>query len=370
MEKARSVASPNISSLPQMHPHKDKMPNLDGVRAVACLFVIMAHMPLPWGLTLVGSMGVGIFFVLSGFLMGYLYAESAWDTQSVIKYSIARFSRIAPIYWAVVIIYIILTKIDPHNFPLSIAGATSITRHVLFSGNVGILWSIPLEVQYYVFFIFVWWGIASRFKSPYALPLLIFVCTAFMLTQPYWPNLTVPSKLHFFLAGTIAGMAPRRIWTNARDRLALNFLQVGAALMLVFPFLMFRNVQGIYDYIPLAFAYAISIYILSISSGWTNFLFANPVMRKIGQASFSIYLIHLLILHYGERLLGLQHHVLEPKWILLAVLGVIIPTIISTYVEMPLQRVTRNFLNNVLLSRFQKPKTASPVTNDAVLNNS
>ena len=266
-----------------MHPPKDKMPNLDGVRAVACLLVIMAHLPLPGGLTLVGSMGVGIFFVLSGFLMGYLYGESDWNTQSVVKYSIARFSRIAPIYWVVILTCIILTKIES-NYVLPIEGATSIARHILFSGNVGIFWSIPLEVQYYVFFIFVWWGLAYKFKLPFALPLLIFVCAALMLTQPFWPNLSVPNKLHFFLAGTIAGMAPRRLWADARDRLVLNLLQVGAVLMLALPFFMFRNIQGIYDYIPIAFAYAIAIYILSISSGWTNFLFANSAMRKIGQA--------------------------------------------------------------------------------------
>ena len=359
----------NNLSAAAMHPNKDKMPNLDGVRAVACLLVIMAHVPLPWGLTLVGSMGVGIFFVLSGFLMGYLYAESAWDTQSVVKYSIARFSRIAPIYWLVILVCIILTKIDSNSFPLPIEGVTSIARHLLFSGNVGIFWSIPLEVQYYVFFVFVWWGLAYKLKVPYALPLLISICTAIILMQPYWPHLTVPNKLHFFLAGTIAGMAPRRVWTGARDRLALNLLQVGAMSMLAFPFFMFRNVQGIYDYIPLAFAYAVAIYLLSISSGWTNFLFANPVMRKIGQASFSIYLIHLLVLHYGGVLLGVQDDILEPMWLLLVTLGVIIPTIISTYIEMPLQRVTRNFLNRTLLTKFKGTNPAPQITKETVLNN-
>ncbi len=368
MDNTISIAT--HASATATHPSKDKMPNLDGVRAIACLSVIMAHLPLPWGFTLIGSMGVGIFFVLSGFLMGYLYAETAWNTQSIVKYSIARFSRIAPIYWVVLLVYIILTKTDGHNFPLAIEGVTSITRHVLFSGNVGILWSIPLEVQYYVFFIFVWWGLANKLKVPYALPLLISICTAIMLIQPYWPNLTVPSKLHFFLAGTVAGMAPRRAWTSTRDSLALNVLQVGALLMLAFPFLMFRNVPGFYDYIPLAFAYSVAIYLLSISSGWTNIVFANPVIRKIGQASFSIYLIHLLVLHYGALLLGLQHNVLEPMWLLLAVLGVIIPTIISTYVEMPLQSLTRNLLNNILLKRFEKPKTASPTSSETALNNS
>jgi hypothetical protein len=57
-------------------------------------------------------------------------------------------------------------------------------------------------------------------------------------------------------------------------------------------------------------------------------------------------------------------------WLLLAVMGVIIPTIISIYVEMPLQRVTRNFLNSNVLTRFQKPKTASTASNETVLSNS
>lgn len=369
MENTRPTVSDSSLPVAAMHPNKDKMPNLDGVRAVACLLVIMAHLPLPGHLTLVGSLGVGIFFVLSGFLMSYLYAESAWDTPSVVKYGIARFSRIAPIYWVVVLVCFILTKIDPTDFPLPLEGVTSVTRHVLFSGNVGIFWSIPLEVQYYVFFIFIWWGLAYKSKLAYAAPLLIFVCAVLMLTQMYWPHLTVPNKLHFFLAGTIAGMAPRKVWAGAANRLALNLLQIGAVLTLALPFFMFDSIQAIYDCIPLGFAYAVAIYLLSISSGWTNFLFANPMMRRIGQASFSIYLIHLLVLHYGEELLGLEHNVFEPLWLVLGAIGVIIPMIISHYIEMPLQRVTRNLLNSTLLSKFTPTKPAPQIPKETALSN-
>ncbi|RZA06433.1 MAG: acyltransferase [Moraxellaceae bacterium] len=345
---------------PAMHPYKDKMPNLHGVRAVACLLVILAHLPLPGGLTLVGSLGVAIFFVLSGFLMSYLYAESGWDTQSVVKYGIARFSRIAPIYWVVVLVCYILTKVEGDSFPLQLEGVVTMTRHILFSGNVGIFWSIPLEVQYYVFFIFIWWGLAYNSKLAYAAPLVILICAAMMLTQRYWPHLTVPNKLHLFLAGTIAGMAPRRAWTGAANQLALNLLQIAAVLVLALPFFMFNEIQDIYDCIPLGFAYAAAIYLLSISSGWTSLVFANPWMRKIGQASFSIYLIHLMVLHYGEILLGLEHKVFHPLWLLLGVAGVVIPMIISHYVEMPLQSITRKFLNKNLLSKFSRNTSEQP----------
>ncbi|RYY73213.1 MAG: acyltransferase [Gammaproteobacteria bacterium] len=367
MENSQINAANTNPPVAAMHPNRDKMPNLDGVRATACLLVIMAHLPLPGHLTAVGALGVAIFFVLSGFLMGYLYGESAWNTQSVVKYGIARFSRIAPIYWVVIAVCLILTQIDP-NFILPIEGTKSVARHVFFSGNVGVFWSIPLEVQYYVFFIFVWWGISYKLKLPYALPFLIFVCAVLMLSQSFWPHLSVPNKLHLFLAGTIAGMAPRRSWISAKDKLALSLLQIGALIILIVPYYMFRGIQGIYDSVPLAVAYAIAIYLLSISSGWTNFLFANPVMRKIGQASFSIYLLHLMVLYYGEHLLGLNHKVYDHLWLFLGVMGAAIPIIISMYIEMPLQRVTRNFLTNTLLPKFQRKQSTAPIVSETALN--
>lgn len=361
MEHTRSGTTDPSLPAPHVHPYKDKMPNLDGVRAVACILVVLSHMPLPDHAKLIGTLGVGIFFVLSGFLMSYLYAESNFDSQSVIKYSIARFSRIAPIYWVVVFVCFILAKIDHDNFPLVLEGVTSMARHILFSGNVGIFWSIPLEVQYYIFFIFVWWGLAYKLKVPYAVPIVILVCTFLMMTRTYWPNLSVPNKLHLFIAGTLAGMAPRWVWAGAANRLVLNLLQVAAVIVIAVPFFMFEKIAYVYDCVPLAFAYGIAIYLLSITSGWTSLVFANPVIRRIGQASFSIYLIHLLVLHYGERVFGLENTVFHPLWVAVAILAIVIPMIISVYIEMPLQKVTRQFLSHVLLgksSRNPAPQTA------------
>jgi peptidoglycan/LPS O-acetylase OafA/YrhL len=67
-------------------------------------------------------------------------------------------------------------------------------------------------------------------------------------------------------------------------------------------------------------------------------------MRKIGQASFSIYLMHVLVFHYGMQWLGLQHTVYHPLWLLLGLAGVTLPMVVSHWVEMPLQRHTRRWL--------------------------
>lgn len=333
------------------HPNKDKMPNLDGIRALACIFVILSHMPWPIYIGLIGSVGVGVFFVLSGFLMSYLYARSDCDSNAVIKYGIARFSRIAPIYWLVISVCFVLTQFSPSDFPLQIEGITSITRHYMFSGNVGIFWSIPLEVQYYVFFLFVWWCIANRTFLPYAMPLLILVCALLLLTHNYWPNLSVPNKLHFFLAGSIAGLLPRKTWEGSHNRIMLCLLQVAALVVIFLPMILFDTTEALYDSIEMAIAFAIAIYLLSITSGWTALIFASPLMRKIGQASFSIYLMHVLVFYYGAHLLALNHKDYAHLWLPLGVAGIVLPMIASHYIEMPLQQMTRKLLEAVLPGR-------------------
>lgn len=345
METARSIPRPQDT----LHQNRDKLPNLDGIRAMACLFVIVSHMPWPHNIMLIGPVGVGIFFALSGFLMGYLYANSDCEANSVVKYGIARFSRIAPIYWVVITVCFLLTQFESNDFPLRIEGLASVTRHYFFGGNVSIFWSIPLEVQYYAFFLFVWWGISNRTKYPFAIPLLLFICALLALTHNYWPNLSLPNKLHYFLAGTIAGLLPRKSWEGVNNRRMLFLLQIAALVTLFLPMALFSSTAELYDSVEMSIAFAIAIYLLSISSGWTLFIFATPWMRKIGQASFSIYLMHVLVFYYGANLLGVDHQEYSPPWLLLGVAGVILPMIASHYIEMPLQRITRKRLETVLL---------------------
>lgn len=349
MEHSRTL--PTATAITSAHQNKDKMPNLDGIRAIACLFVIISHIPWPTDIDLIGPIGVGVFFVLSGFLMGYLYAQSECDSNAAIKYGIARFSRIAPIYWVVISVCFLLSQFETNEFPMRIEGTTSVLRHYFFGGNVSIFWSIPLEVQYYAFFMFVWWCIASRHKYDFALPLAISACALLVLTHSYWPNLSLPSKLHYFLAGTVAGLLPRRSWAGGYNRLVLFVLQIAAVITIFLPMKLVDSTAEFYDSIELSIAFAIAVYVLSISSGWTTVLFASPMMRKIGQASFSIYLIHVLVLYYGAALLGLDHQEFEPLWLLLGIAGVVIPMIVSHYVEMPLQRMTRKRLEVLLPER-------------------
>jgi peptidoglycan/LPS O-acetylase OafA/YrhL len=154
----------------------------------------------------------------------------------------------------------------------------------------------------------------------------------------------LPHKLHFFLAGSLAGLLPRPQWKEGAQSRLLALLQMGAACLLVLPLWQYATKPDFYAASALGPSLATAIYLLSLPSGWTTVVFASPWVRKIGQASFSIYLMHVLVFHYGMQWLGLQHTVYHPLWLLLGVAGITLPMVASHYVEMPLQRHTRRWL--------------------------
>ncbi len=330
----------------------EKMPNLDGLRALACLFVVVSHIPKSGFVGLIGSVGVGVFFTLSGFLMGYLYAHQACNSDNLRHYMIARFTRIVPIYWLVISLCILLSAFEGAAFPLRIDSVTSVIRHYGLAGNVGPFWSIPLEIQYYLFFVFIWYSLSLRQKIPLAFPLAGFMCVVLIATNDNWPNLSLPNKLHFFLAGTLAALMPRNHWKTPRGARQLIPLQLLAIAAILFPLTQEYNEQSFYDSVALSIVFAAAVYILSFNSKPTAWLLASRPLRKIGQASFSIYLIHVLVLYYGAHLLQLDHHQFHPMWLLVAAMATALPMLVSQVIEIPLQRKIR-----IALERLFTPQT-------------
>ena len=77
-------------------------PDIDGLRAVAVIAVILFHLNANWlpG----GFLGVDIFFVISGYLIGgILYRELSTGTFSLKRFYLRRMRRILPAFFAVVV---------------------------------------------------------------------------------------------------------------------------------------------------------------------------------------------------------------------------------------------------------------------------
>lgn len=327
----------------------DELPTLNGIRAVACLMVVTAHVPEVFKVDTVGATGVALFFVLSGFLMGYLYGNRPWNTDAAGKFAIARFSRIAPIYWLTILTCAFLTVWLEPDFPLHLEGWQLIGRHLLFGGSSFVFWSISPEVQFYIFFLYLWWSLkglgpnGSKDQN-YRVVVLIVVCATLLLTHGLWAGLSLPSKAHLFLAGCVAGLAPRSPVGSFIVGKRLIGLQLCALVLLVLPIFLYTTQPQLYMATEVGLSMALAIYLLSFPSSVTLWLLGSEWMRRIGQASFAIYLTHMLVLYAGGRMLGLDLHRYEPMWILVGVLSVALPMVLSVYIEMPMQRITKRFL--------------------------
>lgn len=142
-------------------------PDIDGLRAVAVISVILFHLNSSWlpG----GFLGVDIFFVISGYLIGgILFRELSTKTFSLKNFYLRRMRRILPAFFAVVIFVLVV------GGQLMVPGSddwnptrSSALWSLFFSGNIFFaqntdyfaptvelqplnhLWSLAVEEQFY-----------------------------------------------------------------------------------------------------------------------------------------------------------------------------------------------------------------------------
>lgn len=103
-----------------------------------------------------GNIGVLLFFVLSGFVIGHTNREP-FSWMEVKRYFTRRFIRIYPIYFAI-IGFSFLVSTEPSD------GLVKFCAHLIFLqtwvvSNVstnGVLWTLHLEVAFYLLYLFVW----------------------------------------------------------------------------------------------------------------------------------------------------------------------------------------------------------------------
>ncbi|NRB32153.1 MAG: acyltransferase [Rhizobiaceae bacterium] len=149
---------------------------LDGLRMLAIALVLLRHamkamesqvgsaleITLPWGVwsfatpLMNGWMGVDLFFVLSGFLIGshLIRHRSDFSTASLGRYFGARALRIVPTYFAVILLVAI--GFFPLYKPMSEDMVASVIWHMLFlqdylpSDLIVAFWSLGVEEKFYM----------------------------------------------------------------------------------------------------------------------------------------------------------------------------------------------------------------------------
>jgi peptidoglycan/LPS O-acetylase OafA/YrhL len=179
----------NIFSNSETQSQKDKshkyMVQLDGLRAIAVLGVLVSHF-LPENLPInsifqPGSLGVRLFFVLSGFLItGILLKckntidETGQSSLFTIKrFYIRRFLRIFPIYYLILFIVALVNLESVRDaFFWHFTYTSNIYFQIKGAWDIGTahFWTLCIEEQFYLI-----WPFIIIFISKQKLPILLIV---------------------------------------------------------------------------------------------------------------------------------------------------------------------------------------------------
>lgn len=92
-----------------MEGHKEYYrPDIDGLRAIAVIFVLATHITHSWLVS--GRIGVDVFFVISGYLItGILLRELKKGTYSIVAFYQRRIKRILPVLFISASVYLAIS---------------------------------------------------------------------------------------------------------------------------------------------------------------------------------------------------------------------------------------------------------------------
>lgn len=312
---------------------------LTSVRGLAAFWVFAGHSlnlaaaKLP--LADQPSMAVDIFIVLSGFVMVYSMrargeAASNLSRATYTSFLLRRFWRLSPAFFVIFAIAMGLAEWTGHlRESLTALGspapqgnrytdqsATNIALHLTYmfglfpsySSRSPIPdWSISLEMQFYMVFPLIF-AVTERYRWRGVLVILALSLLLLLAAPAYFDAFSKPSALPLKINLFLAGMVLARLAlpeTFARSR-GIAVLVIGAAMLMALvptdgSLLAPRNI--VRPGLVLALALIILCEVREVQS-WLARLLRWRGLRYIGDLSYSLYLVHLVILVPLEAMLA------------------------------------------------------------------
>ena len=359
---------------------------LDGIRAIAVIMVLAYHLKL--ALFKSGFLGVTVFFVLSGYLItGILISEVEEEGAIDLKnFWLRRIRRLVPavMSMAVVIIFVstvvnrvIFTK-GCKDFLASVLGFNNwwqIFNKVSYFEAAGVpspfthCWSLAIETQFYLIYPLILLGIYKLAKSRgegrakrgllfAGVTLLLALISVILMIVLFDPQQDA-SRVYYgtdtrafsLLFGALLAilwdyrMVPRRL--SASVNMVLGSVSFAVLLVMTIAIngssnFWYRGGQFVGTILTV-----LVIYTVLGRKTWLSRFLSNPVLKWIGDRSYSIYLWHYPII------LLISKGIKASWWITLIeiVLSVVLAELSYRFIETPIRHGIIGEYLNILRSR-------------------
>ena len=262
-----------------------------------------------------GYIGVTFFFILSGFILSYSYSERAESGRlQYPDFIFTRIARIVPLHLLTLLIalplaFVTLAKglIPPAHFSLGLLANAALlqafvpTPDIYFSFNAP-SWSLSVEMFFYALFPALL-GLRTRWLAALAITILLAKCAVSAQgseeTVHFFVYIFPPARLIDFLAGILLFRLYRR-WPEPSAAAATLAQALSVTTLAAF----FCFKESISQALRYDTFYILPMAMLVLSFGWDVGRLAKAIAGRglvfLGEASFALYLIHQLVIRYGE----------------------------------------------------------------------
>lgn len=317
---------------------KVRLREIDFLRGIAIILVLLHHQKLFQFTTTMGWIGVDLFFVISGFLVsGLLFKEYIkFGNINPRLFLIRRGFKIYPIYYLSYLLYLILI-ITEHRFNLKgfLADMFFVQNYVRGWGYAyAASWSLAIEEHFYFLFsIFIWLGIRKKWfvlnegltsskitNFETAILSIMLLCLILRISQNLLFSYNViknATMSHLRMDSLFSGVLVSYLY-YFRNSFLINFFSKNSLVLLVLSVLLLSFTPFVspqdsmflrnYGFVFLYIAFGILLIFFLVETKINSILnkyFGTKIVDiicKIGFSSYSIYIIHSLVNMLFNRL--------------------------------------------------------------------
>lgn len=357
----------------------NRLKEIDGLRGVAILLVLSFHYlnnqlvdnadftsKLLAKLTGFGWVGVDLFFVLSGFLIGSILIYNKGAKNYFKTFYLRRIVRIIPNYFLLLFVFGFIFNLPffKGNYFLSSRGeipywsyfAMVHNFYMAYFNNFGnralsITWSIGIEEQFYILFPFLTFYLKDRY-----LPFILgaFVISSIIIRASYstWmpQYVLLPSRMDGLSIGFLVAYCHQNGILERKKTIVLKASQwviFGSILFSAFLYFRFNDLGPIkHTLFSMFFSGVLVFTLLRKDSRFSNFL-QTKTLTWIGTISYSLYLFHYVIL-------GLVYHINGKQGIGITNINDIALTVIALTLSLGFSFLVYRFLEKPMVNLGKK----------------
>ena len=372
-----------------MSPQKN-LDFVDSIRGLAILLVILVHfgqwfpglVNMPHIMFEYGQMGVQLFFVASAFTLTLSSSQRRDESFYLEKFYIRRFFRIAPVYYFGILLYLLVRmakesqELHAFQWPADYTFSAILANIFLVHGfvpeaNNSIVpggWSIGTEVAFYFIFPFYLPVIkrvaGNNIISHIGLNIAVLILTLLSIRGIYLGTgnyLENNSFLYFNLLNQLPvftlGISYYSYWkTDCKSSVILNFcFFLGFTSLSVYLWLQQPFIEQ-FTLVPytagISFLFLIELF---RRIAWLN----SGLLMSIGKHSYTMYIIHILIVYIFSRLIGKflkgGDLLAAPSYVVVVFATFYTAKFLSRYIESPFINYGKKVCNRFVKREIKHP---------------